>query len=113
MVRLHHVLPSRTMCRVQSLLECGEGLATLDRALRDALDGRGRLVLVAGEAGVGKTTLVRAFSARAAAGADVLEGACAPLFTPRPLGPFADIAAAAGGGVAEAVRRSGRPHEVV
>jgi DNA-binding CsgD family transcriptional regulator/tetratricopeptide (TPR) repeat protein len=47
----------------------------------------GRLILVGGEAGVGKTALVRAF----AEGRDVLWGACDPLHTPRPLGPLLDI----------------------
>src|SRR5262245_2742576 len=59
-------------------------------------EGRGRLVLVSGEAGVGKTSLVRALQAQQPA-TPVLEGACEPLFTPRPLGPLLDIAAALGG----------------
>src|SRR4051794_16213756 len=44
------------------------------------------LVAVAGEAGAGKTSLVRAAVAGAA------WGFCEPLATPRPLGPFHDIA---------------------
>jgi predicted ATPase len=47
----------------------------------------GRLILVGGEAGVGKTALVRAFTE----GRNVLWGACDPLHTPRPLGPLLDI----------------------
>src|SRR4051812_21784307 len=58
--------------------------------------GRGRLVLVAGEAGIGKTALVRAFCERARP-TRVLWGACDALFTPRPLGPFVDIADDVGG----------------
>lgn len=50
---------------------------------------RGALVLVAGEAGIGKTALLRAFCA--GADARVLQGACDPLHTPRPLGPLLDI----------------------
>jgi hypothetical protein len=42
-------------------------LAQLDAALGDALAGRGRLVLLTGEAGIGKTALARAFVERAAA----------------------------------------------
>jgi len=53
----------------------------------------GRLILIGGEAGVGKTALVREF----AAGRRVLWGACDPLLTPRPLGPLLDVAEAAGG----------------
>ena len=57
-------------------------------AFLDILDGPpGRLILVGGEAGVGKTALVRAF----ADGRRVLWGACDPLHTPRPLGPLLDI----------------------
>ena len=53
----------------------------------------GRLVLVGGEAGVGKTALVRQFAEDRRA----LWGACDPLQTPRALGPLLDVADAAGG----------------
>jgi DNA-binding CsgD family transcriptional regulator len=75
--------------------------------LGDCLDAvrsssRGRLVLVAGEAGVGKTALLREFCEDHTDGARVLWGACDALFTPRPLGPFLDIAESIGGEVADA-----------
>ena len=72
-------------------LEALEGHLAAVRA-----QGRGRLVLVAGEAGIGKTALVRAFCERARP-SRVLWGACDALFTPRPLGPFVDIADDVGG----------------
>jgi DNA-binding CsgD family transcriptional regulator len=50
--------------------------AWLQAAAARARDGRGALLLVAGEAGVGKTALVR--SALAGTGLDVLEGAAVP-----------------------------------
>jgi len=79
------------------LLERSPQLDLLDERLAGVRgSGRGRLVLLAGEAGVGKTALVRAFCERHA-GVPVLTGACEALFTPRPLGPFLDIAARAGG----------------
>jgi predicted ATPase len=57
-------------------------------AFLDVLAGPpGRLILVGGEAGVGKTALVREFSE----GRRVLWGACDPLHTPRPLGPLLDL----------------------
>lgn len=71
----------------------------------------GRFLLVAGEAGVGKTALVRAFLAGHPA-ARVYWGACDPLFTPRPLGPFADIAAGAGGELERLAAGGSRPHEI-
>ena len=76
--------------------------------LGECLDGvrsssRGRLVFVAGEAGIGKTALLRRFCDDGADGARVLWGACDALFTPRPLGPFVDIAESTAGELADAV----------
>jgi DNA-binding CsgD family transcriptional regulator/tetratricopeptide (TPR) repeat protein len=48
----------------------------------------GRLLFVGGEAGVGKTALVRAFSERAGG---VRRGSCENLAAPTPLGPFLDL----------------------
>jgi DNA-binding CsgD family transcriptional regulator/tetratricopeptide (TPR) repeat protein len=79
------------------LLEREPALDALGGWLAEARAGRGRLVLVAGEAGVGKTTLMAAFAARQRPLARVLWGACDPLTTPRPLGPLADVAPAIGG----------------
>ena len=71
------------------LLEREQFLAELEAIRNDVVSGDGRLVLVSGEAGIGKTSLVEHF-------ADdhqrVLWGACDALFTPRPLGPLYDIA---------------------
>ncbi len=57
----------------------------------------GATVLVSGEAGIGKSSLLQAFADRAGATARVLAGACEDLLTPRPLGPFRDMARDAGG----------------
>jgi DNA-binding CsgD family transcriptional regulator len=65
------------------LLERGDLLAQLEAA-RDA---GGRLLFVGGEAGVGKTALVRAFAADKAA----LQGSCENLTAATPLGPFLDV----------------------
>ena len=81
-------------------------------ALR-AEHGRGRLVLVAAEAGGGKTALVQAFLSALPRDVRVLQGACDALFTPRPLGPFADVAQATGGELARLVEGGARPHEVI
>src|SRR5712691_12809217 len=55
----------------------------------------GHVALVAGEAGIGKTALVRAFCDDDSR--PVLWGSCDALRTPRPLGPLRDIARMAGG----------------
>ena len=79
------------MTEPRPLIEREQALALLNHARQRAHAG-GCTMLVAGEAGVGKTTLVDAV---AACSSDrVLRGACEPLFTARPLGPFVDIAAA-------------------
>ncbi len=81
------------------LLERERHLEALDAWLREAAAGQGRLALVAGEAGVGKSALVARFSEAVAAEgrARILLGACDPLSTPRPLAPLQDIAYQAGG----------------
>ncbi|HEU0201677.1 MAG TPA: AAA family ATPase [Burkholderiaceae bacterium] len=71
------------------LLERDSFLHTLTSLFEALAGGAGRTVLVSGEAGIGKTTLVRHF---ASGRKRVLWGACEALFTPRPLGPLHDIA---------------------
>jgi DNA-binding CsgD family transcriptional regulator len=85
------------------LLERDAQLAVLDEAFAQVQDGQGRLVFVSGEAGVGKSALVRGFCAGVPGATSVLSGACDGLWTPRPLGPFSDIAAAVGGRVEQVV----------
>jgi hypothetical protein len=82
------------------LLERGGCLEALEASWADAVDGRGRLVLVASQAG-GKTALVREFCQRVPPQRRVLSVGCDGLRTPRPLAPFADIAASASDGFAE------------
>ena len=67
------------------------------------------MVLVSGEAGIGKTSLVRGSAITPTARDACLWGACDALFTPRPLGPFVDVAEAAGGDLADAVERGAVP----
>ncbi len=93
------------------LLERTAELAVLNRSLAKARDGRGSLVLVSGEAGIGKTALVRAFC-DTQRGARVLWGVCDPLFAPRPLGPLLDVAEVVGGDLAELVQGRATPHDV-
>ena len=82
------------------LLERASFLDALAGYAAEARNVSGRLVLVSGESGIGKTALVEAFQAQLDA-ARWLWGACDGLLTPRPLGPLFDIAAQAGGQLAE------------
>src|SRR6266508_3113145 len=84
------------------LLERDAELGRLRETLRRAGRGRGSVVLVSGEAGIGKTSLVRAFAEHARARARVLIGVCDDLVTPRTLGPFRDMARGGDGPLAEA-----------
>jgi DNA-binding CsgD family transcriptional regulator/tetratricopeptide (TPR) repeat protein len=81
------------------LLERDEELDHLQRSLAEAEQGRGRVAFVAGEAGIGKTAVVRALAtATSSAGGRVrfAVGRCDALATPRALGPFLDVAATLG-----------------
>ena len=94
------------------LLERTPFVAVLNECLADVVAGRGRLVLVSGDAGIGKTSLVQRFLETCAGGARVLWGAYDDLDTPRPLGPLVDIAAEAGGSLQAAVERGDKPAAV-
>jgi len=78
------------------LLQRQSSLSELARFAQEARHGAGRLVLVTGEAGVGKTTLVEQLQ-RDVPDARWSWGACDGLFTPRPLGPLFDLAGQLGG----------------
>ena len=84
------------------LLERDSSLSQLSEWWAEAARS-GSVVLIGAEAGMGKTSLVRAFVDRNPA-ARLLWGACDALFTPRPLAPLLDIARQAGGPLLEAAR---------
>jgi DNA-binding CsgD family transcriptional regulator len=94
------------------LLERDDALHRVREALADVSAGEGRTVLVHGEAGVGKTALVQQFCEESSARARILVGACDPLFTPRPLGPLADMAETTGGELLEVVETGAIPYRV-
>jgi len=81
-------------------LEREAQLAALGEYAAEARQGNGRLVLIAGEAGVGKSALVEHVQ-RGLPEATWGWGACDGLFTPRPLGPLFDIASKLGGELME------------
>jgi predicted ATPase len=78
------------------LLEREQHLDQLRELLRQATAGQGSMVLVGGEAGVGKTTLADAFCREIAGTAELLRTSCDALSTPGPLGPVRDLAPALG-----------------
>jgi len=82
-----------------ALLERASFLRALTEYADESRRGDGRLVLLSGESGIGKTALLEAFEQRLD-GARWLWGACDGLLTPRPLGPLFDIGARAGGELA-------------
>jgi DNA-binding CsgD family transcriptional regulator/tetratricopeptide (TPR) repeat protein len=96
-----------------TLLERDGELAVLEEAVTDAVAHRGSLVLVAGEAGIGKTTLVRAFLDRVDADVRVLVGACDDLVTPRVHAPFHDIVRSGGTTALKAALSSGDRNDVL
>ena len=94
------------------LLERDLFLEDLDRLLSQAVAGQGCLVFVAGEAGVGKSTLVEEFCSRVRESICCLRGSCDPLSTPRPLGPLFDIAAQVGGDLEMLLRDASQRYEL-
>ncbi|MBM7503251.1 ATP-binding protein [Agromyces aurantiacus] len=92
----------------RALLERDRELDALRSAARDAARGRGRVVLLLGEAGIGKSTLVHALRADPPAGVRVLLGSCDAMSTPRPLGPLRDLAAEVGPRLGQALRSGDR-----
>ena len=85
------------------LLERDKQLAQLTRWHEVSATREGSVVLVTGEAGIGKTAVVSEFIRRRGDAVRVLWGACDPLSTPQPLGPLADVSRQVGGALLEAM----------
>jgi predicted ATPase/DNA-binding CsgD family transcriptional regulator len=93
-------------------LEREGALAELAAARDAAARGRGRVVFVVGEPGIGKTSLVSRFVQGLGAGERVLLGTCDDLSIPRPLGPVRDLAGSVSPPLAEALAAGAAPHEI-
>ncbi|MGZ4001205.1 MAG: AAA family ATPase, partial [Mucilaginibacter sp.] len=73
------------------LIERAGFLASLQTSFENMVAGEGHCMLISGEAGIGKTSLVRAFCLEKKVQAIILQGSCDALFAPRPLAPLYDI----------------------
>ena len=93
------------------LWERSEALSLLGDLLRESSHG-GRIALVAGEAGIGKSALVNEFARRCGPGLASLWGACDRLVTPRALGPLHDIGHQIGGRLAARLRAAAPQEEI-
>jgi DNA-binding CsgD family transcriptional regulator len=79
---------------VEWLLERELEVEALVGVVDAARAGKGSFVFVAGEAGIGKTSLLRALRARLEGLAVFVVGACEPLSVPVPLGPVRELLSA-------------------
>jgi DNA-binding CsgD family transcriptional regulator len=91
------------------LLEREPLVASMLSVFDRAASGRGGTVLVEGEAGIGKTSLLQEFAARVADRSTVAWGWCEALVTPRPLGPLQDMGRALDPKVAELLDQGASP----
>ena len=80
---------------------------------RNAAAGRGSTLLLEGEAGIGKTSLLREFAAHTDKSCRVLWGWCEALFTPRPLGPLQDMAQALDPRIAALLEETAAPERLL
>lgn len=87
--RMRPTSPERTLCPV--LIGREHEFALFEEALRAAQGSEGHLVMVGGDAGVGKTRLVADFARKAAsAGVPILVGGCAEMDLRVPYLPFVE-----------------------
>ena len=94
------------------LLERDPALAALAGAREAAARGYGRVALVTGEPGIGKTSLVNWFLQALGPDARVLLGTCDDLSIPRPLGPIHDLLGSVSSPLADALSAGAPPHDI-
>jgi DNA-binding CsgD family transcriptional regulator/tetratricopeptide (TPR) repeat protein len=92
-----------------NLLERDEALNALAAAHASATRGAGRVVVVTGEPGIGKTALVEAFLERLPVETAILLGTCDDLSIARPLAPFSDLLGSVSAPLEEAIVRGASP----
>jgi DNA-binding CsgD family transcriptional regulator len=74
------------------LIEREDFLISLQAQFEKTVEEEGHCVFISGEAGIGKTALVKAFCKETKGDCNIYTGTCDDLFTPRPLAPLYDIA---------------------
>ncbi|MGN9910308.1 ATP-binding protein [Phytohabitans sp. LJ34] len=92
----------------RSILERERELAELGAAAREAKSGDGSIVLVMGEPGIGKSSLVDAVRGVLPAEGRLLVGYCDDLATPRVLGPLRDLIGSVGKRLTQALESGDR-----
>jgi ATP/maltotriose-dependent transcriptional regulator MalT len=73
------------------LIERDGFLSTLETMFESVTEGEGHCILLSGEAGIGKTSLIKSFHKEKKDSCKIYQGTCDALFTPRPLAPIYDI----------------------
>lgn len=104
MSRSYDDLVARGRVQASRLLERAHEEAALAAAVDRVRDGRGGVVLVSGEAGLGKSTLVATLDERVREPVRLLLTGCDDLTTRRTYGPLRDLAGAVGVDLADALR---------
>src|SRR5215208_3454176 len=66
-------------------------LQRLDRLISQSQEGNGQIALISGEAGIGKSRLVREVKGRASEGTLILEGQCFQTDLALPYSPLLDL----------------------
>src|SRR6187200_3221285 len=73
------------------LIERDGFLRSLETTFESVTEGEGHCILLSGEAGIGKTSLIKSFYKEKKDNCKIYQGTCDALFTPRPLAPIYDI----------------------
>ena len=73
------------------LIERDGFLRSLETKFKSVIEGEGHCILLSGEAGIGKTSLIKSFYKEKKDNCKIYQGTCDALFTPRPLAPIYDI----------------------